>query len=201
MNFSLTMIVCTNCNHSNPEGALQCEACYQALPVLVKCPNCGELADKTKTFCGSCGSNLQPDLTITQVEGILPQNLVNAEVPNVPLNSPSGINNPILLHLQTQLEIELTLELAVVYIGKPNERIPPDIDVSSFPNADIVSRVHAAIHIHENKYYLEDLGSSNGTYLNQILLTAKSRHLLKSGDRISLGKGDRVTFIFQVFLI
>ncbi|MFM6181062.1 MAG: zinc-ribbon domain-containing protein, partial [Dolichospermum sp.] len=26
------MIVCPNCNHPNPDGAVQCEACYSPLP-------------------------------------------------------------------------------------------------------------------------------------------------------------------------
>jgi zinc-ribbon domain len=47
-----------------------------------------------------------------------------------------------LLHLQTNVEIELSPGLPVIHIGKPNDRIPPDIDVSGFPNSDIVSRIH-----------------------------------------------------------
>ncbi len=196
------MIVCPNCSHSNPEGAVQCEACYEALPTLIKCPNCGESTNSTKVFCGSCGRSLEPDLTVVQVQGILPtQNSPSVPVPTIPSSKQLEVHNPILLHLQTRLEIELTSELPIIYIGKPNDRVPPDIDMTSFPDSDIVSRVHAAIHIQGDKYYIEDMGSANGTYLNQILLTAKSRHLVKSGDRISLGKGDRVTFIFQVFLI
>ncbi|MEO1186220.1 MAG: zinc ribbon domain-containing protein, partial [Cyanobacteria bacterium J06636_27] len=27
-----SMIVCPNCNHPNPDGAVQCEACYTPLP-------------------------------------------------------------------------------------------------------------------------------------------------------------------------
>jgi len=195
------MIVCSNCSHSNPEGAMNCEACYQPLPVSIKCPKCGEPTTSTTAFCGSCGYGLQPDMTIVQVQqNPLPQTPTkSSSIPNVPTRQQS--QNPILLHLQTQQEIELRSESSIIYIGKPNDRIPPDIDMSSFPDSDIVSRVHAAIHIVEDKYYIEDLGSSNGTYLNQTLLKAKTRHLLKSGDRISLGKGDRVTFIFQVFLV
>ncbi len=103
-----------------------------------------------------------------------------------------------LLHVQTDTLVELPFGLDVVHIGKPNDRIPPDIDVSGFPESEIVSRVHANIRIEGDVYYIEDVGSSNGTYINNLPLAAGNRHRLRPGDRIALGKGDKVSFIFQL---
>jgi pSer/pThr/pTyr-binding forkhead associated (FHA) protein len=103
-----------------------------------------------------------------------------------------------LFHVQANQEIELPQNLSVVHIGKPNDRIPPDIDVSGFPNSEIVSRIHADIRIEGDACYLEDAGSSNGTYVNNLPLLPGNRHRLRPGDRISLGKGDLVTFLFQL---
>jgi pSer/pThr/pTyr-binding forkhead associated (FHA) protein len=103
-----------------------------------------------------------------------------------------------LQHLQTDSKIELPLHLSVIHIGKTNDRIPPDIDVSGFPDSDIVSRVHADIRVEGGIYYLEDTGSANGTYVNHTPLPPGNRHRLRSGDRIALGKGDKMTFIFQM---
>jgi hypothetical protein len=103
-----------------------------------------------------------------------------------------------LIHVQTNVNLELPNNLQVIHIGKPNNMIPPDIDVSGFPDSDIVSRVHADIRYEGNAYYFEDTGSSNGTYVNNSVLPAGNRHKLRPGDRISLGKGDRVSFIFQM---
>ena len=102
-----------------------------------------------------------------------------------------------LFHLQTNKDIELPPHLQVVLIGKPNEQSPPDIDVSGFPCSEVVSRIHANIRIEGANYYLEDLGSANGTYVNHNALVKGNRHLLRTGDRIGLGKGDLVTFLFQ----
>jgi pSer/pThr/pTyr-binding forkhead associated (FHA) protein len=102
-----------------------------------------------------------------------------------------------LLHVQTDTTIELPANLTVVHIGKPNDRIPPDIDVSGFPDSEIVSRIHADIRVEGGIYYIEDVGSSNGTYINNAPLPMGNRHRLRAGDRIALGKGDRVTFLFQ----
>ncbi len=103
-----------------------------------------------------------------------------------------------LLQVQTNTLIELPQHLSVIHLGKPNDQIPPDIDVSGFPNSDIVSRVHADIRVEGDGYYIEDVGSSNGTYVNNFPLPKGNRHRLRPGDRIALGKGDKVTFIFQV---
>jgi ribosomal protein L40E len=103
-----------------------------------------------------------------------------------------------LLHVQTQTRLELPYSISVIHIGKPNEQIPPDIDVSGFPDSEIVSRIHADIRVEGDNFYIEDTGSSNGTYVNHTPLSLGNRHRLRSGDRISLGKGDKMTFIFQM---
>ena len=103
-----------------------------------------------------------------------------------------------LLHVQTNTTIEIPTTLTVIHIGKPNDRIPPDVDVSGYPNSEIVSRIHADIRVEGDLYYLEDVGSSNGTYVNNSPLPTGNRHKLRAGDRIALGKGDKVTFLFQI---
>jgi pSer/pThr/pTyr-binding forkhead associated (FHA) protein len=103
-----------------------------------------------------------------------------------------------LLHLQTNVVIELPPGLPVVHLGKPNDRIPPDVDVSGFPDSEIVSRIHADIRIEGDSYFIEDVGSSNGTYINNAPLPLGNRHRLRAGDRVSLGKGDKVSFLFQL---
>lgn len=103
-----------------------------------------------------------------------------------------------LVHIQTNTVIDLPLTLDKIHMGKPNDRVPPDIDVSGFPNAEVVSRVHADIRVEGGHYFIEDVGSSNGTYINRIPLLPGNRHRLRVGDRIALGKGNLVTFLFQL---
>ncbi|MEA5462835.1 FHA domain-containing protein [Leptothoe sp. PORK10 BA2] len=128
-------------------------------------------------------------------EGNIPEgNAPNLTVPQTQIQSFTAK----LLHVQTNSTIELPVELNLLHIGKPNDRIPPDIDVSGFPESEIVSRVHANIRIEGDVHYIEDVGSSNGTYINNLPLAAGNRHRLRPGDRIALGKGDKVSFIFQL---
>ncbi|BAZ13816.1 FHA domain-containing protein [Calothrix sp. NIES-4071] len=102
----------------------------------------------------------------------------------------------LLIHLQTNTSFELP-DQDVIRIGKPNDLIVPEVNVSGLPDTDIVSRQHAEIHRSENDYYLVDNGSVNGTYLNDQLLEPKQRYLLKLGDNISLGKENKVSFVLQ----
>jgi ribosomal protein L40E len=249
------MIVCPNCNHQNPEGAVQCEACYTPLPAMTTCPNCTATVQTDASFCGQCGFNLKaagitsataaepinlvPDAVTSPVEvpdpavpvafeepvtsgtdlGTVEQDLraflaENAAIPtreeppamNAEMPTPPAIETTTqlqqqtarLLHVQTNTSVELPSGVAVVHIGKPNDRIPPDIDVSGFPNSEIVSRIHADIRMEGDTYYVEDMGSSNGTYINNLPLSMGNRHKLRPGDRIGLGKGDKVTFLFQL---
>ncbi|MGC1395948.1 MAG: FHA domain-containing protein [Coleofasciculaceae cyanobacterium] len=283
------MIVCPNCNHQNPDGATQCEACYTPLPATTACPNCGASVQTDAAFCGQCGFNLkvsnpvaggqsaptplpsapeletpdpylepsmnpQPDpisnptsppnpdptpvpATVVSQPPEEPAPLPSSPDPDPDIAPPPVVSEPEeeqaavvspppaaptplsvastpsasstvaktqlqvpsaqFLHLQTNTVMELPSNLSVIHVGKPNDQIPPDLDVSGFPNSDIVSRIHADIRVEGDAYYIEDVGSSNGTYVNHTPLSKGNRHRLRAGDRISLGKGDQVTFLFQ----
>jgi FHA domain/Double zinc ribbon len=103
-----------------------------------------------------------------------------------------------LLHAQSNTLISMPEDQTIIHIGKPNDRVPPDINVSVFSSAEVVSRVHAAIHIEGGHFFVEDVGSANGTYLNNMPLTPSTRYRLRVGDRITLGKGELMTFIFKM---
>ncbi len=218
------MIVCPNCEHQNPLGAMQCEACYTPLPTMTQCPNCGSNNQSDAVFCGQCGFNLQagepirplaldPLAELDPIE--IPPPVIPVSVPaatstqNATLGLQANAPEPKaestqlqaatakLWHVQTNVAVELPPGVNLIHIGKANDRVPPDIDLSGYPNSEIVSRIHADIRIENNAHFIEDVGSSNGTYVNNAPLAVGSRHRLRPGDRISFGKGDKVAFLFQ----
>jgi hypothetical protein len=72
----------------------------------------------------------------------------------------------------------------------------PDVDLDEDDSEAKVSRRHARIVNHNGQYFIEDLGSTNGTFVNRgrRLLPGK-RHMLQNGDEIIVGK----TFLkFQI---
>ena len=72
----------------------------------------------------------------------------------------------------------------------------PDVDLDEDDPEAKVSRRHARIVNYEGEFFIEDLGSTNGTFVNRgrRLLPGK-RHMLQNGDEIIVGK----TFLkFQI---
>lgn len=102
-----------------------------------------------------------------------------------------------LFHLQTSTLIQIPENLTIIRIGKPNFNWSPDIDISNLPNSEIASFSHAEIKIQGSAYFIEDLGSANGTFLNHSRLTPFTPYQLHLGDRIDLGKDELLTFLFQ----
>lgn len=65
----------------------------------------------------------------------------------------------------------------------------PDIDLTSHGAAEKgISRRHAKITRRGNEFFIEDLGSINGTFLNHKKLTPYLFEALKNGDELQLGK-------------
>ncbi|MEH2294090.1 MFS transporter [Nostoc sp.] len=118
------------------------------------------------------------------------------EFASVTIVQPPAIGQ--LFHPETNKTILLPENFELVTIGKPNPRIPPDVDISDLPNSRVVSRAHAQIRFDGEEYYIQDLGSANGTFINKYPLIPGIWYKLKSGLSFSLGRRDAVTFVFQL---
>lgn len=61
-------------------------------------------------------------------------------------------------------------------------------------NNPLISRIHACIYFENNSYYIEDMNSSNGTYVNDTLLSPHEKFKLLEGDKITFS---HLTYIFE----
>jgi len=78
-----------------------------------------------------------------------------------------------------------------VTLGRQMEDAGPSIaiDLTSYGGAQAgVSRRHAVILVYQDMHLLQDLGSTNGTWLNAVCLPQNGSHVLRSGDMIQLGQ-------------
>ena len=84
----------------------------------------------------------------------------------------------------------------------PHLGLPPDIDLA-YEDAEThtVSRRHARIAGFNGRYTIEDLGSSNGVFLNGRRLSAGPSPELKPGDQIKIGNIDLTYDVVPVFLL
>lgn len=74
------------------------------------------------------------------------------------------------------------------FIGRSDEQ-PVDIDLDDQepPESIWSSRQHALLHFENGTLTVEDLNSSNGTYVNRIKLAAGNKASLKPGDSLQIG--------------
>jgi pSer/pThr/pTyr-binding forkhead associated (FHA) protein len=86
---------------------------------------------------------------------------------------------------------QFLLSSAESYIGRwdADGGIFPDVDLDSDDPEAKVSRRHARITFSEGAHVLEDLGSTNGTFINRGKRLPKgTRQPLRDGDEIIVGK-------------
>lgn len=85
-----------------------------------------------------------------------------------------------------------------VTIGRRSGTAPlPHIDLEQYGAFDAgVSRLHAAIHREDDGFYIEDLGSSNGTWVDEMQVQPETRRKLRNACRLRLGNLRLRAFFF-----
>jgi pSer/pThr/pTyr-binding forkhead associated (FHA) protein len=81
--------------------------------------------------------------------------------------------------------------ITTLFIGRldPETGTSPDIDLQEYGSREQgVSRRHAAIIWRDDTLYLADLGSRNGTHLNEVRLFPNQPRVLQDGDTIRVGR-------------
>jgi serine/threonine-protein kinase len=135
------------------------------------------------SFCGQCGQKLATGTLFCHHCG-MPQKGGQAAAPAVPLTASIvfvGANNQ---------PISFILNKDSNLIGRldSNRGIIPDIDLTPFDKEGKVSRRHAIVHRQGETVSLEDLGSTNGSFVNGERLQPKQPRVLNSADELRLGE-------------
>jgi pSer/pThr/pTyr-binding forkhead associated (FHA) protein len=81
------------------------------------------------------------------------------------------------------------------WVGRADSRqgINPDIDLTDLVDGDTVSRRHARLMLRQGSFYVQDMGSSYGTWVNEREITGEAPAPLQPGDRVRFGEV-RLTF-------
>jgi hypothetical protein len=86
-------------------------------------------------------------------------------------------------------EFRLTNDETTIGRWDADNGVFPDIDLDAFDDDAKVSRRHARIRRNNGSYFIEDLGSTNGTYVNRgRRLLPGNAQLLNDGDEVIVGK-------------
>ena len=190
---------------------------------MIRCQTCQTANLDTSRFCDECGSRLismpemenpQPPAYVppkTEAPVSSPVSVTSIGVPPVILEADeqdlsldvwdksSGVAHATLMIERGDspgTEFRLTNDDSTIGRWDADNGVFPDVDLDALDSDAKVSRRHARIYRNNGSYFIEDLGSTNGTYVNRgrRLLPGNSQ-ILNDGDEVIVGK----TFLrFQV---
>jgi hypothetical protein len=101
-----------------------------------------------------------------------------------------AIGKLILMDMDISAQFPLPADNEIT-IGRvdPHRGIRPDIDLSKYDPASRISRRHARITSRGGQFYIEDLGSANGTFVNgRTRLKPQEPYPLVNGDVLKIGE-------------
>lgn len=194
---------------------------------MTKCQVCGNENLDSSQYCDECGTglynikrrentNVEPQSFQTQIaETPIYQaaNITSVGIPiidekpdksEIPSENKSraqnkGAHATLVIERGEAGGTEFMLSTDESYIGRwdADNGIFPDVDLDAYDTEAKVSRRHARIIHTREKYLIEDLGSTNGTYINRgKRLIPGNSHILNDGDEIIVGK---IFLRFNVF--
>jgi len=145
------------------------------------CQKCGHRNTSDAYFCSSCGAPLEVtgDKTVVIAKSDSLQDAIGTQ-DNISINLRTLPDDAATLVVRTgpQAGARFELDSKVTHLGRhPESEISLD-DIS-------VSRRHAEIERQAEEYVLRDMGSLNGTYVNQRRVDST---VLQQGDEILIGR-------------
>ena len=169
--------------------ATTCPVCGASVtPGEAFCDNCGTALDLGVLVCSSCGTQLEPDSAFCDTCGAP----VGAATPvlSVVAPAPSTAVYGRLVVQGTNATLPFPLGKTEIFVGRedPLSGVFPEIDLTDHGGDEAgVSRKHARIFVQGTQVLIEDLNSTNYTYVNQQRLVPGQPHPLNSRDEVQFG--------------
>ena len=185
-------VTCPNCGAQLTPGSKFCDMCGALVgePILPVMP---PVPQPQPPFPVQPAVMPQPQPPLPSAVPVIPQSI---PVP-LPVPPPSAVQ-PYALPIQGRLIVPGTNVVLPFPTGKadfivgredPASGQFPDIDLSSHGgDQGGVSRRHARIFLQGTQYYIEDLNSTNYTFVNQQRLPPHQSRPLRNGDELRLGR-------------
>lgn len=115
--------------------------------------------------------------------------VLNQQQPNA--TATLGEQREVILVIRGMIERVMIREDQPVKLGRYDvgSKVHGEIDLTTYGAIDRgVSREHAQLHLKEDRLYVTDLGSTNGSFLAGKKLTPNKPEMLRKGDELLLGR-------------
>lgn len=183
------MITCDRCKTENLDGSQYCDECGAPLRPNgrpASYPNAGY--EPPGNPQGQNGNHSASQGTQPEFAG---NRHVSAGLSFSSLRQPSKPHARLVIEKGRSSGKQFMLSDTEAQIGRwdADGGIFPDVDLDTDDPEAKVSRRHARITLSNGQYFLEDLGSTNGTFINRgKRLSPGQRQVLCDGDEIIVGK-------------
>lgn len=165
---------------------------------MIECPGCGSRIQPDTPICSACGARLLPDAPLRT------EPLPDEELPTFQADPwsrtvdgyedaelPANTTTLTLTAGRSGRQMSFPLPIEEVGLGRSDAAygVYPDLDLAlDGGHVAGVSRHHAKIIQLGNRLFVEDLGSANGTFLNEERITPHLLYALREGDTLQLGR-------------
>ena len=185
------MITCERCKTENLDGSQYCDECGAALRPNSNSRASGTMPGNVNKFKadgdGQNGSRKPVPAAQPEAAG-----KASAAVNLSPSHGSSDkAHAKLVIERGKSAGKQFLLSAAESQIGRwdADGGVFPDVDLDTDDPEAKVSRRHARVTFRDGQYFLEDLGSTNGTFINRgKRLSPGTRQSLKDGDEIIVGK-------------
>ena len=162
----------------------------------VTCPHCGRLYSLRERRCPECGKSLAAALAplVDTVERAQPLTLQAISAPGNTIEAQPHV----MLHfLPSGPDIPLVPWTSLVLGREGGVFAAQDVfDLTALQAGKLgVSRCHCLLLQRDCEVIVMDLGSTNGTYLNDLRLAPHRIHTMDHGDRLTIGGLHLIVFI------
>ncbi|HEY3103461.1 MAG TPA: FHA domain-containing protein [Pyrinomonadaceae bacterium] len=179
------MITCERCGTQNLEGSRYCDECGAALWLA------GRPADRLNPQAngGDGRGNKDVPVTVARPGSSSISPVFSEQSTGAVLVTPQNATLTIERGKSAGKQFPLGKNGSEIGRWDADGGIFPDVDLDSDDPEAKVSRRHARISIQNGQYEIEDLGSTNGTFVNRgPRLKPGARQALNDGDEIIVGK-------------
>jgi hypothetical protein len=185
------MIICEKCGTENLNGSRNCDSCGAALWLTGKSGGLSLPGSKSNGSSEGNGSKNAAAI-VAQSAGKADLPVISEQQTSMPLvESGNRVHATLVIERGSSAGKQFPISNQDANIGRwdADGGVFPDVDLDSDDPEAKVSRRHARISLRDGQYVIEDLGSTNGTFINRgHRLAPGDRQPLKDGDEIIVGK-------------